>query len=266
MARVRGVGQQVRAAVAQRLARLEAMGARHLWVVYHNYSALAQAKVVGPLRYADHVETRGEDLFREARARGLEGVVAKRADAPYRAGRSPAWLKLRVQRSDDFAVVGFTEPSGSRAGFGALHLAFHDGKGFVYAGSVGSGFSGEQLAALRGRLERGRRPSPPFRGAVPPGRDDVWVDPQLVVEVRYLEWTEEGLLRQPVFERLREDKRPEDCSRPGAGDEPPPVAPAPPVPEDRARRARSSTSRPSPSASRRRRPIRPRAASTTATP
>jgi bifunctional non-homologous end joining protein LigD len=179
----------------------------------------------GPLRYADHVEARGEDLFREARARGLEGVVAKKADAPYRAGRSASWLKLRVQRSDDFAVVGFTEPAGSRAGFGALHLAFHDGQGFVYAGSVGSGFTGEELAAIRARLERRRRPAPAFRGTVPPGRDDAWVEPELVVEVRYLEWTEEGLLRQPVFERLREDKRPEECVRPGAADEPPPAPP-----------------------------------------
>ncbi|HZY04366.1 MAG TPA: DNA ligase D, partial [Anaeromyxobacteraceae bacterium] len=181
----------------------------------------------GPLRYADHVEARGEDLFREARDRGLEGVVAKKADAPYRAGRSAAWLKVRVQRADDFAVVGFTKPAGSRAGFGALHLAFHDGTGFVYAGSVGSGFSAGQLDAIRARLEPRRRRAPPFRGAVPPGRENAWVEPELVAEVRYLEWTEEGLLRHPVFERLREDKRPEECSRPGASDEPPPVAPDP---------------------------------------
>ena len=181
----------------------------------------------GPLRYADHVEARGEDLFREARDRGLEGVVAKKADAPYRAGRSAAWLKVRVQRADDFAVVGFTKPAGSRAGFGALHLAFHDGTGFVYAGSVGSGFSAGQLDAIRARLEPRRRRAPPFRGAVPPGRENAWVEPELVAEVRYLEWTKEGLLRHPVFERLREDKRPEECSRPGASDEPPPVAPDP---------------------------------------
>lgn len=187
----------------------------------------------GPLRYADHVETRGEDLFREARARGLEGVVAKKADSPYRAGRSASWLKLRVQRTEDFAVVGFTEPAGSRAGFGALHLAFHDGQGFVYAGSVGSGFTDEQLAAIRSRLEPRRRPQPDFRGAVPLGREDAWVEPELVAEVRYLEWTEEGLLRQAVFERLREDKRPEECARPGAAAEPPAPDPAP-APERKA--------------------------------
>ncbi|HEU4384730.1 MAG TPA: DNA ligase D [Anaeromyxobacteraceae bacterium] len=179
----------------------------------------------GPLRYADHVEARGEDLFREARALGLEGVVGKKADAPYRAGRSASWVKVRVHRTADLAVVGFTEPAGSRAGFGALHLAFHDGKGFVYAGSVGSGFTGKQLDEIRARLEPRRRKTPAFSGAVPPGRENAWVEPELVVEVRYLEWTEEGLLRQPVFERFRDDKRPEESERPGASRDPPPAAP-----------------------------------------
>ena len=167
----------------------------------------------GPLRYADHVEDRGEDLFREVRARGLEGVVAKKADSRYRAGRSGAWLKVRVQRSDDFAVVGFTMPSGSRAGFGALHLAVHDGKGFAYAGSVGTGFAAEDLASIRARLEPLRRKEPPCRNA-PAGKGNAWVEPRLVCEVRYLEVTDEGLLRQPAFVRLRDDKRPEECGHP----------------------------------------------------
>jgi len=167
----------------------------------------------GPLRYADHVDERGEDFFREARARGLEGVVAKKADSRYRAGRSGAWLKVRVQRSDDFAVVGFTAPAGTRAGFGALHLAVHDGKGLVYAGSVGTGFATEDLATIRARLEPLRRRVPPCRGA-PAGKGNAWVEPRLVCEVRYLEVTDDGLLRQPVFVRLRDDKRPEECALP----------------------------------------------------
>ncbi len=181
----------------------------------------------GPLRYADHVEGRGEEFFREARARGLEGVVAKKADSRYRAGRSGAWLKVRVQRSDDFAVVGFTAPAGARAGFGALHLAVHDGRGLVYAGSVGTGFSGEDLVSIRSRLEPLRRRDPPCRKA-PAGKGDVWVEPELVCEVRFLEWTDEGLLRQPVFVRLRDDKRPDECARPGTPAEPPPPEPDPP--------------------------------------
>jgi bifunctional non-homologous end joining protein LigD len=174
----------------------------------------------GPVRFADHVEEKGEAFFAAVRARGLEGMVAKRADAPYRPGRSGAWVKVRAERTGDFAVVGFTDPGGpGRVGLGALHLAVHDGKGLVYAGSVGTGFTDRELSELRERLEAARIAEPPCAGPVAAGKGNVWVRPGLCVEVRYLEWTEEGLLRHPAFVRLREDKRPEDCLR--EGDEPP---------------------------------------------
>lgn len=177
---------------------------------------------LGAIRYADHVEARGEDLFREVEARGLEGVVAKRADAPYRSGRSADWLKVRVAHRGDFAVVGFTAPRGARARFGALHLAVYDGERFVYAGSVGSGFSDELLEALHARLVPRARSGPPCVGLVPKGRGHTWVEPEVVVEVSYQQWTREGLLRLPVFERVRDDKRPEEAVREGgASDEPP---------------------------------------------
>jgi bifunctional non-homologous end joining protein LigD len=180
----------------------------------------------GPVRYADHVEERGEAFFAAVRAQGLEGMMAKRADAPYRAGRSGAWLKVRAERTADFAVVGFTEPGGpGRVGLGALHLAVHDGTGLVYAGSVGTGFSDRELAELRERLEARRVPEPPCSGPAPAGKENAWVEPGLCAEVRYLEWTEEGLLRHPAFVRLREDKRPEDCAR--EGEEPAFATPAP---------------------------------------
>jgi bifunctional non-homologous end joining protein LigD len=177
---------------------------------------------LGPIRYADHVEARGEDLFREVEARGLEGVVAKKADAPYRSGRSADWVKIRVAHQGDFAVVGFTAPRGGRTRFGALHLAVHDGERFVYAGSVGTGFSESQLDALHARLVPRTRRDPPCTGLVPKGRGHTWVHPELVIEVSYHEWTREGLLRLPVFERVRDDKRPEEALREGgAADEPP---------------------------------------------
>jgi bifunctional non-homologous end joining protein LigD len=170
----------------------------------------------GPLRWADHVEGEGEAFFRAVRERGLEGVVAKRADAPYREGRSPLWRKVRAERTGDFAVVGFTAPgSAARAALGALHLAAHDGRGLRYAGSVGTGFDDRELVELRARLEPRRRRDPPCAGPVPAGRGNVWVEPELCVEVRYLERTEEGLLRHPAFVRLREDKRPEECELEG---------------------------------------------------
>jgi bifunctional non-homologous end joining protein LigD len=162
---------------------------------------------LGALRFADHLETEGEALFREATARGLEGVVAKRAASPYRAGRSADWRKVRADRTADLAVVGLTAPAPGRCGFGALHLAARGEDGLVYAGRVGSGFDEAALAALSARLSARGRPRPGCGGATPPGRGHRWVEPELVVEVRFKDWTSQGLLRQPVFLRLRDDKR-----------------------------------------------------------
>jgi len=168
---------------------------------------------LGAVRLAEHVLGRGTALFREVEARGLEGVVAKRADAPYRSGRSGAWLKIRAARTADLAVVGFTAPRGGRSGFGALLLASAENGGFTYAGSVGSGFTDRQLEELHARLSARARATPPCGGPVPHGRGTTWVEPELVVEVRYREWTKEGLLRQPVFLRVRDDKRPGEAAR-----------------------------------------------------
>jgi bifunctional non-homologous end joining protein LigD len=168
----------------------------------------------GPVRYLDHVEEQGEAFFAEVSRLKLEGLMAKRADSPYRPGRSPHWLKLRTERVDDFVVVGFTEPQGGRTGFGALHLAAFEGGTLVYCGRAGSGFAEEQLVALRATLEAERRETPACTGPLPTDRGHVWVEPRLVAEVRYLTWTDEGLLRQPVFVRPREDKRPEECEVP----------------------------------------------------
>ena len=185
---------------------------------------------LGPVRYAEHVDGRGEDLYREVRARGLEGIVAKRADAPYRAGRSPAWRKIRVERVGDFAVVGFTRPRGAREGIGALLLAVREGEGWRFAGSVGSGLDDRTLSELHAALGSAARHTPPSAGPVPRGRGNTWVEPRVVVEVRFKEWTEEGLLRQPVFLRVRDDKRPEEAVREDRlPHEEPPAPPAPPA-------------------------------------
>jgi bifunctional non-homologous end joining protein LigD len=189
----------------------------------------------GPLRYLDHVEEQGEAFYAEVSRLGLEGIVAKRAEGPYRAGRSADWLKLRVDRSADFVVVGFTLPEGSRVGFGALHLAAYESGALVYAGRAGSGFSEQQLQQVRAELEADRRSEPPCQGPVPTGKGHVWVEPRLVCEVRYKEWTDDHLLRQPVFLRFRDDKRPEECVREEPSSEaealallPPPREEAPP--------------------------------------
>ena len=190
----------------------------------------------GLIRYLDHFERDGEALYEQVQRVGLEGIIAKRADAPYRAGRSPAWLKIRTRRSEDFVVVGFTAPRRSRGGFGALYLAQYVDGELTFSGSAGSGFSGTQLVELRATLDGMSRPTPPCTGPVPKEKGATWVEPRLVAEVEYTEWTEEGLLRQPVFLRVRDDTRPEECTRQGvepgdraAAAEPPAPAPAGPA-------------------------------------
>src|SRR5947209_3654761 len=172
---------------------------------------------VGPIKYLEHFATDGEALYDQVVKLGLEGIVAKKADAPYRAGRSPNWLKIRADRTDDFAVVGFTRPKGSRSGFGALDLgAYRDGT-LAYAGRVGSGFTAAQLDDVSAALEQGIRPKPAFAGPAPQDPGHTWVEPTLVAEVRYKEWTDEGLLRQPVFVRFRDDKPVTEVAILGAG-------------------------------------------------
>ena len=159
----------------------------------------------GPLRYADHFEERGEDLLGAAGGLGLAGVVGKKADAPYRGGRSPN------------VVVGYTRPGGARSGFGALHLAYAKDGELVYGGRAGTGFTEKLLSDIFARLRARERPTPPCAGPLPTGRGHVWVEPELVCEIRYREWTDEGLLRHPVFLRLRPDKRIAECVRENEG-------------------------------------------------
>ncbi len=168
----------------------------------------------GTLRLSDEIAERGEELYAAVAAMGLEGIVAKKIDSPYRAGYSTDWFKVRVDRASDFAVVGFDPIPRSRSGFRALHLAVRDTAGGLrYAGTVGSGFSHEELNTLRTRLEPARRDTPPV--SVGDSRGVVWVEPELVVEIRYKEWTAGGHLRHPVFLRVRDDKTVAECLRPG---------------------------------------------------
>ena len=184
---------------------------------------------VGPVRYSDHVATQGQAMYEQVTAMRLEGIVAKKADSRYRSGRSTSWYKIRAVKTDDFVVVGYTDPKGGRGGFGALHLAQYEDAGegeLVYAGSVGTGFSDDLLDEIMGSLRAleasteedsgrpGRKGSPPaFGGSVPKGSSHHWVQPELVAEVRYKEFTEGGVIRHPAFVRLRDDKPPQECIR-----------------------------------------------------
>jgi bifunctional non-homologous end joining protein LigD len=168
----------------------------------------------GPLRYSAHFEERGEDVYEEITRRRLEGMVAKKSDSPYVSRRSANWRKIRALKTDDFVIVGFTRPRGSRIGLGALHLAAYVGPDLVYAGRVGSGFDDRQLAELRRELDAIARPSPAFAAPAKLAAASVFVEPRLACEVRYTELTSDGSLRQPVFLRLRDDKAPEECVHP----------------------------------------------------
>ncbi|HEV7671779.1 MAG TPA: DNA ligase D [Thermoanaerobaculia bacterium] len=175
----------------------------------------------GVIRYTDHVETRGVDLHGAVAALGLEGIMAKRSAGPYRNGRHADWLKIRVDQTGDFAIVGWKESeSRGRPGFAGLHLAVREGNGWSYAGSVGSGFTEKQLNEIRKILEPFRRDKPLVTGALPKSGRHVWLEPRLAVEVRFKEWTNDGHLRHPVFLRLRDDKPVEECVRQGASTPP----------------------------------------------
>lgn len=168
----------------------------------------------GPLRYVDHIEARGEDMFAAVAHMGLEGIVAKRIDAPYQAGRSRDWLKIRRDRVADLVVVGYTAPGGMRTGLGSLLLAVWTSRGFVYVGRAGSGLAERDLERLPRELAEHVLPAPPCGGPLPSGPACTWVAPRLVCEVRYREITSDGLLRQPTFLRWRPDKSPKDCVLP----------------------------------------------------
>ncbi len=170
----------------------------------------------GIVRYAPHVEGGGPAVFREACRLGLEGIVSKRADQPYRPGRNAAWVKTKCILRQELVIGGFTEPEGAaRDGIGALLVGAHEGGVLRFAGKVGTGFTNAQARALRARLEGMAARECPFtpRPAGRLGKDARWVRPELVCEVAFTEWTSDGKIRHPSFQGLREDKRPEEVVR-----------------------------------------------------
>jgi bifunctional non-homologous end joining protein LigD len=165
------------------------------------------------VRYSDHVLGRGEDFYAACAERRLEGVVAKRIASRYVAGRSRDWLKIKCERRQEFVIGGFTDPQGARGHFGALHLGLYDGDRLVYVSKVGTGFDDAMLRRLVERLRPLARATSPFDAGTPGGRGHHWVEPELVCEVRFTEWTDDDGIRHPAFLGLRDDKRPQDCRR-----------------------------------------------------
>ena len=181
----------------------------------------------GAVRCSPVFEVAPEVLLRRVREQGLEGIIAKRPGSIYEPdARSGAWLKCKVHGEQEFVIGGFSPPRNSRPFIGAILVGYYQGDDFIYAGKVGSGFDHARLASLHRELMRRKRATSPFAN-LPLGhrsrfgatmnraamREITWVKPELVCQVRFAEWTLEGLLRQPVFLGLREDKPPREVVR-----------------------------------------------------
>jgi bifunctional non-homologous end joining protein LigD len=169
----------------------------------------------GTVRLSDHVAGEGEAFFAGACRLGLEGIISKRRNARYESGRSKSWLKVKCLKRQEFVIGGYTDPEGSREGIGALLLGVYDEQGgLVFAGKVGTGFTARTLKDLARRLSPLERPTSPFGRARIPGVTRAhWVEPQLVAEIRFTEWTSDGRLRHPSFQGLREDKKASEIVR-----------------------------------------------------
>ena len=183
---------------------------------------------LGPVRALDHIVRDGEAFLEQVARLGLEGIIAKKADAPYRAGRTDKWIKIKTEPTSDFVIVGFTAPKGSRSHLGALQLANYVGDTLVYAGRVGTGFDDETLTRLDAMLAPIVRDTAPCTGPlvdgetmaeVPEAKTTTWVEPVYCAEVRFREWTPDGLLRHATLLRLRTDKPPRECLRDDLRDE-----------------------------------------------
>jgi DNA ligase D-like protein (predicted ligase) len=173
----------------------------------------------GPLRTTTHRNRDGEAYYAEACRRGWEGLIAKRADAPYGGGRSRDWLKFKCSAEQELVIGGFTAPRGSRTDLGALLLGYYDAGQLRYAGKVGTGFTQETLRRLASSLAPLERSSSPFAEEVRE-RHATWVEPRLVAQVGFSEWTRDGRLRHPRFLGLRDDKAADEVVRERPATEP----------------------------------------------
>ncbi len=166
------------------------------------------------LRFSDAFDAPSKDLVSSACKLGFEGLIGKRADAPYQSRRSPDWIKLKCGKRQEFIICGFTEPKGSRSGLGALLLGIHDAKGKLqYAGNVGSGFNDKVLVELRAQLDKLEMNARPFDSQTAVEGRPHWVKPRLLAEIAFADWTNTNRVRHAVFRGLRSDKKPQAITR-----------------------------------------------------
>jgi bifunctional non-homologous end joining protein LigD len=163
--------------------------------------------------YSKHVVGNGCALYAQAEKQQLEGIIGKRRDSVYAERRTRDWVKIKAQLMQECVIGGFTEPRGSRTGFGALLLGLYDRGELYYVGHVGTGFNAKLLASLTADLKKIERKASPFANRVESNTKAHWVDPKLVAQIRFTEWTRDGYLRQPAFLGLRLDKSAKECVR-----------------------------------------------------
>ena len=169
---------------------------------------LAKTGKTSCLRYSQHIEREGAAMLAEVCKLGLEGIISKRIDKPYRSGRGEDWLKSKCLQSDEFVIGGYVESSAIKNAIGALLLGYFDGTAFRYAGRVGTGFSHKLAHDLWAQLHKLRTPGSPFANGLTAlqRKGVVWVKPQLVAQIEYRAITSDNLLRHASFKALREDK------------------------------------------------------------
>lgn len=154
------------------------------------------------IRFSDHIEEHGIAFFKEAEKNHLEGIIGKREDSPYIHKRSSDWMKIKTRMSEDVVIGGFTKPRGSRKKFGALLVGVYEKRKLVYVGHVGGGFTGKMLEQVYSQLEPLITSKSPFTNTPKPNTTVTWVKPKLKCEVEFAEWTDDQIMRQPVFKRM----------------------------------------------------------------
>ena len=166
------------------------------------------------VRLSESIPGDGEEMLERVRRDGWEGVIAKRTDSRYEPGvRSKAWLKLKIEHRQEFVVGGWTEPRNTRQHIGAILLGYFDGDHFIYVGHTGGGFTRDGLKDMHRRLSRLERKTSPFEHPPRTNERAHWTRPEVVVEVKFNEWTTDGKLRQPIFLGVRDDKPARDVGR-----------------------------------------------------
>jgi bifunctional non-homologous end joining protein LigD len=165
------------------------------------------------LKFSDHIEKNGIAFFRKAKRKGLEGIIAKKRDSTYQFRRSKDWLKIKTGKRQEVVIGGFTQPKGGRTRFGALLVGVYENDQLIYVGHLGGGFDRTRLEEVYQQLQKIITLKCPFFKEPHPNTPVTWVKPKLVCEAAFADWTQDGIMREPIFKGMRMDKSPRDIVR-----------------------------------------------------